>query len=167
MKILITSEFENRPVKLTIAEIGVLLTGINRSINSIIQSDYDNELKLLGDFKTSAGREPTGVVLSLLEARHGSLEIQLAIDFLNSVGLDPDTAKNILINILANAIWDVERSKRLVYDFRRAIQRISNGANGKVIVLKIYFKNKIKTLKANINLKGKVKIITDDNTKNK
>ena len=157
------SRYENQPTDLTVAEVGVLLTAVNRSINAIVASS--NELKIAPEYfaRATTFHEPDLVQLTIRDAKHGSFEVQAAIDLLNAIGLDHDTAKNILLGIVASALWDQEKTKRIARDFQRAIARIARGAKRKTIRLTISVRNRFKSLSATVDESGRVQVTVDEN----
>ena len=101
--------------------------------------------------------------LVLRSAHRGSFEIQVLIDVLNAVGLDHDNAKNILLNIIAAALWDFDRSKRITKDFRRGMMRVARGARGKTIRLSIRVGRRIRKWTARLSRCGEIEIVSDVN----
>lgn len=132
--------------ELTVAELAVLLTAVNRSINKIAASGA----VFSGADYSPLSQEPMLVQLRVARVRQGSVVIQAAIDAFNAIGLDPDTAKQLLLGILANALFDPGRTQTLIYDFTRALQRIAYGAVGKTFTVTLSFKRRVTRLYGNV-----------------
>jgi hypothetical protein len=131
-------------VNLTVAEIGVFLTGVNRSFNQyaaqVVESNPDLTSKKRDDSKehlASMSEEPSLIRLEVTEIRQGSVEIQAAIDFFAAIGLDPATAKGALIGILTQALGDKKRCKNFENQFQKAIRRIARSSPPKIFQMQI------------------------------
>jgi hypothetical protein len=94
----------------------------------------------------------------MLESRHGSLEVQAAIDLLNAIGLDPATAKSILTGILGAAISDPAKSKRIAKDFGRAVRRLGRGAKRRTYRLTMWVNDKKRSFTARSGEENRVDV---------
>lgn len=156
----ISSAFEGEPVDLTIAELGVLLTAVNRSLNKLVVA-YPDALRKSTEFSYDRiNQEPPFVELKVSSIRKGCIEIQAIADALTAIGLDPASAKAVILNILAVAICDPEKVGILTGDFTRGVKRNAQASVGKVITIAIAIKKKVAQLKAKVDANGKVKVET-------
>jgi hypothetical protein len=143
---------------LTVAELGVMLTALNRTLNKLALDSPELREWLPELYYSPIQNEPVFIQLSVTSVRSGSVELQVAIDFLSRIGLDHDTAKTLLIGILANALFDPHRATKIVYDFLRGIKRVSRGALGKTIEMVITIKNAAIRLRAHVSEGGDVEV---------
>lgn len=156
LTIKISSTIEQQEQDLTVAEIGVLFTAVNRSLNKIALTGMPHLDQQAVPRYHSIIQEPNLVQLKLQSVKKGSLEVQVIIDTLNAIGLDQASAKSILLSVLASAIYDPNRAKIIASDMSRAVSRITNGAIGKTFTLAISTKNAIAKFSVNVDDKQKV-----------
>lgn len=166
IRITISSQLNGKEANITVAEAGALLTAVNRSFNALVESSGDIKFSSDSLGRATAGQEPDLVQLSIVEARHGSLEVQVLIEALNAIGLDQATAKSILAGIVGAAISDPKKTKQIGKDLSRGVRRIVRTAKRKTYRLTIVIGQKVKTFFAYVSDIGKVEIseqtTTDD-----
>lgn len=158
VKIEIASSFDGQEIDLTVAEMGVLLVAINRSLNKLVISAPEILDKLANPSYDSINQEPAFIQLKLHSVKKGSLILHTIVEALNTVGLDPVSAKSVVLSVLANVIYDKVKAKTIVNDISRGVKRVAKSASGKEISISITAKNKTILLKAKISNKGQVKV---------
>lgn len=156
----ISSALEGEAVDLTVAELGVLLTAVNRSMNKLVIADPDALRKPTALSYDRINQEPPFVELKISSIRKGSIELQAIADSLTAIGLDPASAKSVILGILTNAIFDPERAKTLTGEFTRAVKRVAQASAGKVITVAITIKHKVVQITAKVDEIGNVKVET-------
>lgn len=158
------------PAAITAGELGVLLTASNRVVNYIaykaLTDPEELEQKGVNDDERSPwfGRrslryEPDVLVLPIAEVRNGSVILQAAIEFFNLIGLDPETAKNLLLNLIAAGLWDGAKGIYARRAFGAAVQRVARTATGKSYLVDLTIENNALKLKIDISREGKVKVV--------
>lgn len=154
----ITASRDGRRDEIIASELGVLLTALNRTLNKIAlhSADFRGAAERFGS--DSVNYEPSFIRLQLRSIRKGSVDLQIVVDFFSLIGLDPVTAKSILLSLIANAIWNPDQTKTFVYDFRRAVNRIARGAVGKTIEMTIKLEEASIRLQATIEHQHDVRI---------
>lgn len=156
----ISSAVKGVAADLTVAELGVLLTAVNRSLNKLVIADPNALRKPTALPYDRINQEPPFVELKVSSIRKGCIELQAIADALTAIGLDPASAKAVILSILANAIFDPEKAKTIASDVARGVKRIAQASAGKVITVAITIKGKAVQLTAKVDANGKVKVET-------
>ena len=146
---------------LTVAELGALMTGLSRSLNKLYVHVAPPAAQPSGTSRDARYYEPVVVKLTISALRKGSVTLDGAIRVLSDHGAIIDVAKTIGLNILASALYDQYGKRILLYDFRRAVKRVSKGALGKTFELGIRFCDRAVSLRASVSKEGKVQSGSD------
>ncbi len=152
------ASLDGREVDLTVAEIGVLSLPLNRTLNKLSVPEEKITRSEVALAYEPQHQEPAFIELRLHSAKRGSLVLEVVAQALDAIGLDPVSAKAVLLSVLANALWDPTRTKTVISDLARGARRVANSAKGKVIMVSVAIRNKIRRFKITVNLDESVRV---------
>ena len=124
---------------------------MNRSLNKLAISSSEIPEKMLSTPYKPLSQEPAYIQIKLHSVKIGCIELQVIADALNGIGLDHDTAKNLLLDIIGNAIYNPENIKTLAKDISRAVKRVAESSKNKLFTISITIKGKTKRIMAKVS----------------
>ncbi len=143
---------------LTAAELGALMTGLSRSLNKLYLESPQLADRLQEKSRRAMSYEPTAIGLKIVSLRAGSVTLNASVAILSDGGVIREVAKELVLGVLTHAIYERFGRKILLYDFGRAVKRVSRGAYGKTFDLALRFANKPISLHATVSQQGKVEL---------
>jgi hypothetical protein len=141
---------------LTAAELGVLMTGLSRSLNKIYLAGTAAADRQFRAGRDAMGYEPYAIGLKIISVRPGSVVLDAAVAVLPHQDAIREAGKELVLGVLTHAIYERYGRKILLYDFGRAVKRVSKGALGKSFELVIKLRGKSLNLTAHVSQDGDV-----------
>lgn len=162
IRIKIASTINDEETDLSVAELGVLLTSINRCFNQIPIEGYETGGASAAHHFDRINFEPALVELKISSIKNGCVELEVLAKALEHVNKLPEPQRTLILGALGSGAWDV--SKIFGKHFARAAKRIAIASAGKVITVAITAKNKTSKFIAMIDERRNVIIKSDDST---
>lgn len=151
----IKASIDGEETDLSVSELGVLFTAINRCFNQIPLSDWHAVLDTPENpHFDRINYEPAFVELKVSSIKKGSVELEVfatALKFLNDL---PEPQRTLILGALGSGTWEI--SKTFGKHFSRAAKRIAFASSGKVISVAIKLKNKTSKFSATFSSPGNV-----------
>jgi len=163
IKIKIEASIGGEETDLSVSELGVLFTAINRCFNQIPRSDEHagSDAPRNPHFHKN-NYEPAFVELKVSSIKRGCVELEVfakALEFLNDL---PEPHRSLILGALGSGAWDI--SKTFGKHFARATKRIAVASSGKVISVAITVKNKTSKFVATFGSPGNVSTHSKNST---
>lgn len=162
IKIKIASTINGEEIDLSVAELGALLTAINRCFNQLPLEGVDAEVTSIHRGFDRFNFEPALVELKISSISRGCVELEIitkALDILNGL---PEPQRTLILGALGSGAWDI--SKIFTKHFARATKRIALASSGKVISVAITSKHKTFKFIANFGKERNIHISSGNST---